>query len=52
MFICVKATFDDGFDYDEVKVNDTVVTMVQGGYYCTSAKTAGTYTISVTAKAN
>lgn len=52
MFICVKATFDDGFDYDEVKVNDTVVTMVQAGYYCTSAKTAGTYNISVTAKAN
>lgn len=52
MFIAIKATFDDGYTYDSVKVNDTAVTLYQGGYYCYSVKEAGTYTVSVTAKAN
>lgn len=51
-FFAIKATFDEGYTYDAVKVGEDVVTLVQGGYYCSSVKKAGTYAISVTAKAS
>lgn len=50
-FIAIQATLDSGYVIDSVKVNNDAVTMVQGGYYCYSVKAAGTFNISVTAKA-
>lgn len=51
-YIAIQATFDSGYTYDAVKVNDTEVTDTFGSpYYCYSVKAAGTFNVNVTAKA-
>lgn len=51
-YIAIQATFDSGYVLNAIKVNGTEVNDTFGSpYHCYSVKAAGTFNISVTAKA-